>query len=420
MADDLKTYEQGVIGATLLRWQEMKTIGLSKRDFSDPNCEESWEAFVKAEGKEDYYALLAAAKQTVFVSSCMDNPVAASPGLLEFAVGYIKKAAEKRRLWKGVCEIWQGDGDVLSEVSALVEQETQNRQRKDLDNIPLRLYESVITEVTKDDTADRIYTGIKPLDVITGGLRRGNVSILGAEPSTGKTAFALNIVTNAIKSKKKVLFFSLEMSSEQLMERLISAAATIDYTHIGNRDLDIGELSRFKEVAKRLTGGGLLYIIDTTYSVEQMAECVMELKPDLVVVDFLQFCRTREQKNNTADKIEYIVSEFKRLAKLPYCSCHIMLLSQPSRSALTEKQSMFAMKGSSAIEQGGDVIFLLDRPAVRDSTFAQEQANVKVGKNKFGRTGNVDLYFEGRFQRFRERRKTETFGKKEEQEDKPW
>ena len=84
---------------------------------------------------------------------------------------------------------------------------------------------------------------------------------------------------------------------------------------------------------------------------------------------------------------------------------------------------MFALKGSSAIEQGGDVIMLLDRPAVRDMQQPPERASVKVAKNKFGRTGLVDLYFDGEHQRFRDPRGGDIYTRPataEEVADRPW
>lgn len=81
---------------------------------------------------------------------------------------------------------------------------------------------------------------------------------------------------------------------------------------------------------------------------------------------------------------------------------------------------MFALKGSSAIEQGGDVIMLLDRPAVRDANFPNEQASLQVAKNKFGKVGETELFFEGGFQRFREKKLTDIFTRPESPSDKPW
>lgn len=80
---------------------------------------------------------------------------------------------------------------------------------------------------------------------------------------------------------------------------------------------------------------------------------------------------------------------------------------------------MFTLKGSSAIEQGGDVIMMLDRPAVRDKNYPFEEAHLEVTKNKFGRTGKAELYFDGAYQRFREIREGDRWTKPEEENNRP-
>ena len=272
----------------------------------------------------------------------------------------------------------------------------------------------------KNDLSQRLSVGIASIDRIVQGLRKGNVSVLGAEPSTGKTAFALNVAVAALRREKRVLIFSLEMSAVQMMDRMISSIASISYSDINNKRLSEDDIKIFETTSYALTDGSRLFIYDTVYSVEQMGAIIAKIKPDLVVVDFLQFCRTEEKVQNTADKLEYIVSAFKRLAKVSYHSCHIMLLSQPSRQAGKDGQSMFSLKGSSGIEQGGDVILLLDRPNVRDMRYPPEQAQIKIAKNKFGCTGKVDLWFEGEYQRFRDLLPGERFERQDPQEEKPW
>ncbi|MCL2699616.1 MAG: DnaB helicase C-terminal domain-containing protein, partial [Defluviitaleaceae bacterium] len=156
------------------------------------------------------------------------------------------------------------------------------------------------------------------------------------------------------------------------------------------------------------------------HTVEQQADKIIRLKPDLVIVDFLQYVRTAQKFSNGADRLEYIVSEYKRIARLPYCTCHIMVLSQYSRSEKGEGGSMFYLKGSSGIEQGGDYIFLLDRPHIKDDKEPPEKAIVKVAKNKFGKVGSAELYFEGSHQRFRELEEGEKWLTKEEKAERPW
>lgn len=417
---DLQEGEKALIGAISLAWgtvEEYKT-DLLPEDFEDKRCRDCWQEFIHASCWDDWLKALSAKRLVSFASNCMDTkmPMSGVPWL----VGKIKRAAQKRRLQQGIRDIWQwSEDDLLERLSQLVDRERRNDLVHD-DDLPAKLHAETLAEVKNNDLSSRISTGIISLDRIVQGLRLGNVSVLGAEPSTGKTAFALNVAAMAVSQRKKVVIFSLEMSAVQMMDRMIASSGNIPYGAINNKSLSDEQLKRFEEVSYSLTSADLLYIYDTIYSIERMGAVLAKVKPDLVIVDFLQFCRTQEATQSTADRLEYIVSEFKRLAKIEYHKCHIMLLSQPSRQATKEGQSMFALKGSSGIEQGGDVILLLDRPCVRDMTYAPEQAQVKIAKNKFGRTGLIDLCFEGEYQRFRDLRKGEVFDRVDPKEDRPW
>ena len=427
MNDDYRQidYEEGVIGATFNHWDEIREyqVKLKAEDFTDPACRTCWKLFVRSTTMDEYLTGLSKEKLAAHASGCSDHDLASMPSLLPWLTEKLRRNGMKHRMQQGVREIFERDGDLLTEMDTLVDHERQQMEVADDKDQPRLLYEAVMNDIMDNDLSRRLYTGINSVDSLLGGLRLGNVSILGAEPSTGKTALALNIAMNALKRGRKVVFFSLEMSDVQLIERMVAATGKLSYDSIGNKHLSHEEQMEFAEIARDMLMQGRLYIFDTLYFVEQMTERIIALKPDLVLVDFPHFCRTGWQANNTADRLEYIVSEFKRIAKLPYCQCHIMLLSQPSRQAAQEKQSMFALKGSSAIEQGGDVIMLLDRPAVRDIQQPPERASVKVAKNKFGRTGLVDLYFDGEHQRFRDPRGGDTYTRPataEEVADRPW
>ena len=403
--------EEGLIGATFSNWDAACEYRgrLPATDFTERACADSWAAFVRAENIEQYLTALSEKKLAAFVTGCSDTLLGSAASMLPWIVDNIRRGSMKRRMRQGLRNIFERDGDLLTEVSKLVERERNQQTGRNEDDLPLRLLQAAMEDVTDNDLDRRIYTGIPAIDSILGGLRPGNVSVLGAEPSTGKTTLALNIAMHALRRGKKVLFFSLEMSDVQLLGRMVASTGKIDYSTIANKQLSADGLRLAAETASALLRNDRFYIYDTVYYVEQMAERIISLKPDLVLVDFLQFCRTGWQANNTADRLEYIVSEFKRVAKLPYCQCHIMLLSQPSRQSGQDKQSMFTLKGSSAIEQGGDVVMLLDRPGVRDADQPQELASIRISKNKFGRTGLVQLYFDGEHQRFRNQRPDDVF-----------
>lgn len=421
---DLLKMETWIIGEIFFEWEAVAAYKteLSPDEFSDSKCRDSWEAFIKSDDQDEWRKLCNAKGLIAFLAKSMDDVSLFTTSSLPWVVGKVKAAARKRRLRVQLQQIWLSEDDdtLVDQLEHLVEDERRHDLTVVDEDMSAKLHARTMAELRNNDLSSRIMTGIKGIDRIVEGLRLGNVSILGAEPSTGKTALALNIAATAVNGWKKVLIFSLEMSAVQMMDRMISAVGEIPYAFINNKALSETQLQQVETVSYSLTAAKSLFIYDTIYDVEQMGSIIARIKPDLVIVDFLQFCRTHEKIQSTADKLEYIVSEFKRLAKVEQHRCHIMLLSQPSRQATREGQSMFALKGSSGIEQGGDVILLLDRPCVRDMHYPVEQAQVRVAKNKFGRTGMVDLYFEGEYQRFRDLREGEIFDRVDVKEVKPW
>lgn len=417
---DLREYETGVIGVTMLDWDAAQALKprLSADEIADNQCRRCWEIFCHSMNRDEYWESLGHVGLVAFASSCMETPlpIASAPWM----ANQIKRASLRRRLREGVSQVLEGQDDPLEGLKLLLEGEERRMVDPGENELPQRLHEETMAEIRKNDLSSRISTGISSIDKIVQGFRLGNISVLGAEPSSGKTALALNVAVASLVRKKRVLVFSLEMSRVQMMDRMISSVSGIPYSLINNKRLNEEQMGLFEITSYSLTNEKNLYIYDTVYNVEQMGSIIGSVKPDLVIVDFLQFCRTTEKTQNTADKLEYIVSEFKRLAKVSYHTCHVMLLSQPSRVATREGQSMFALKGSSGIEQGGDVILLLDRPCVRDMTYPPQQAQIKIAKNKFGSTGVVDLYFDGEFQRFRDLVPGERFLRIDPKEEKPW
>lgn len=242
----------------------------------------------------------------------------------------------------------------------------------------------------------RIQTGYHDIDRVAGGLRIPAVSIIGALPSTGKTAFALNIARN---QKQPVLFFSLEMSTEMLYERITSDALSIDYNLFSTQKVNGEQVKSAKEYIKNLKPR--FYAFDDIRDIEQQAAIIREVKPQLVVVDYIQKVQTVKRCQDRRNEIEHISGQYKHIAN--YNNCHVMLLSQLSRvpsKNRKEPPTMADLKESGALEADGDYVMLLHRPYVIDKKGDPQECILKIDKNKFGGTGRVDLSFIGKYQRF--------------------
>lgn len=247
---------------------------------------------------------------------------------------------------------------------------------------------------------ERIFTGFPTLDKTLGGLRLPSVSYIGARPSTGKTTFALNIMAN--QESRRVLFFSLEMSAEMIYERMASNALMIDYNLFSLQKTSSYHNEQINEYINEFEKAGNLFVLDDVYSIEGISAAVTEIKPDLVIIDYVQKITTTRQMFNLREQMEYVSGELKRIAK--FGSCHVMALSQIARQG-KDAPTMSDLKESGALEADGDYIMLLHRPYVVDKANKEnrpEDAQVLLDKNKFGRTGMVDMYFDGVHQRFKE------------------
>ncbi|BCA80330.1 replicative DNA helicase [Desulfuromonas sp. AOP6] len=260
-------------------------------------------------------------------------------------------------------------------------------------------------------------TGFLDLDQMTAGLQGGDLVIIAARPSMGKTAFVLNLVENAAVHAKTVtpsIVFSLEMSKEQLVQRMLCSIAKVDASRL--RTGHLGE----SDWPKLTNGAGFLseapiYIDDTpAISILELRAKCRRLKSDkglgLIVVDYLQLMRGHNAENRQQE-ISEISRSLKALAK--ELNVPVIALSQLNRSLenRTDKRPIMAdLRESGAIEQDADVIMFIYREAVyceackkRDSSCEkghEKDAEIVIGKQRNGPIGTVHLTFRGEYTRF--------------------
>lgn len=314
----------------------------------------------------------------------------------------MKVYSRERRIKKRLSQVLTADADsIFAELQAAAEEEG-GKVSRDYKGMTEAQMEAVLQEIEGGDDCGRITTGYHMIDFATGGLRQGNISAWGAKPSTGKTALLLNILLRNAKAGKKTAFFSLEMSTTQLWERILANSCGINYGLINKKSLPEIPLRQYKNRLIELAKGGNIYLFDDVFTVEEQGSILYELKPDFAVVDYVQLVRTLQKANSRNEELSNIVSRYKQFARKT--NCHIALLSQFNRLGTANRQgdgpSMFNLKDSGSIEDGSDYIFLLSRPAVDNPEEPAETTRIKLQKNKFGIVGACDLYFDGKYQRF--------------------
>lgn len=243
-------------------------------------------------------------------------------------------------------------------------------------------------------------TGFKELNEKTSGLQRGDLIIVAARPSMGKTSFALNLVTNAAQnSNAKVAFFSLEMGKEQLVMRMMTSEARIDATRVRKGELVDQDWPKLSAAADRLSQMGI-YIDDkpAQSNYEIRAKCRRLAKDkglDLVVIDYLQLMRGSDKVNSREQEISEISRSLKALAK--ELQVPVIALSQLNRSLenrTNKRPIMSDLRESGAIEQDADVIAFIYRDVVYNpESEDQNVAEIIIGKQRNGPIGTTRLSF---------------------------
>ncbi len=276
-----------------------------------------------------------------------------------------------------------------------------SQAHSDRDFIPLKdtLVESFerLDELQKSGGDLRgVPTGYKDIDDLLAGLQKSNLIILAARPGMGKTALSLNIAQNiAVKYSKKVGFFSLEMSKEELVDRLLVSQADIDAWKLKTGRLNQQDFLKISDAMGVLAEANL-FIDDTPglsiFDMRTKARRLMsEQNIDVLVVDYLQLAHGRT-KDNRVQEVSEISQGLKNIAR--ELRVPVLSLSQLSRAIENrgEKRPQLSdLRESGAIEQDADVVMFLYR---KDEDI-REQVTLRVSKHRNGPLGEAELYFRG-------------------------
>ena len=268
------------------------------------------------------------------------------------------------------------------------------------------------TIATRADTGGHAVTGVASglvdLDDITGGFQRGQLVVLAARPSMGKTALALNICDHAsMAAETAVLFVSLEMGGLEIAERLLCARSRIDgYKLRTGKGLGSREMTQLAKAFSELGKGAPIFIDDTpARNMLQITAAARRLKLrkdlGLVVVDYIQLVDSEESRDSRQEQIAKISRRLKTLAR--ELDVPVIALSQLNRAVENREDRrprMADLRESGAIEQDADIVLLLHRPDYYDPNDQPGIAELIVAKNRNGRTETVKLTFAKSLTRF--------------------
>jgi len=336
---------------------------------------------------------------------------------IEYYGRIVKEKAYKRRLisaGSNIAGFGYDDGveaeEAINQAQSLVFGVADDRDQREL----ARLYdllgpamERISLQMESGQGVIGVPSGFHDLDRMTGGFKDSDLIIVAGRPSMGKTSLALNIALHAaLESKKAIAIFSLEMSKEQLTERLLTEQAQIDAQRLHRGLLSEAEYDRVSNALGPL-GEAAIYIDDTP----AMDELTLQLKArqakmrhniDMIVVDYLQLMHGRSRgDDNRVQEVSSISRALKGLARelrIPVIA--ISQLSRAPEQRPDKRPILSDLRESGAIEQDSDVVMFLYRPEYYKSEERPGIAEVIIAKHRNGPTGTIELKFRRDHTRF--------------------
>ncbi len=290
-----------------------------------------------------------------------------------------------------------------------ISQKTNSADFEHLSSIIERSFEDFEKLYNNKNEVTGIPTGFKDLDSRTSGFQKGDLVLIAARPSMGKTAFVLNLALNAgLRADKSVAIFSLEMSREQLVYRMLCAEANIDMQKLRVGDLDDESWIRLGRASSPMSSSRI-FIDDTPgITVSELRSKCRRLKIekglDLIIIDYLQLMSGSRHSESRQQEVSEISRSLKAIAK--EMGAPVVALSQLSRAPemrADHRPILSDLRESGSIEQDADIVMFLYRDEYYDKESEKKGiAEVIIAKQRNGPTGTVELAWIGQYTRFRD------------------
>lgn len=415
--------ERSLLGSILIDDEVIVDVAdkISSTDFYEPGHQLIYEAMVRLYQKHspvDILTLSNELKSTKRIDdvggleylSDLTNYVPSAAHAIEYA-SIVREASIRRNLTKAGERItnlaFKTDQDVqqvlsLAEASLYaVNQESQQTEMQSMESLLSDAFEKMTYLHQNKDKLRGVQTGFKDLDKMTAGLQKSDLIILAARPAMGKSTLAQNIAFNvAMREKKTVLFFSLEMSNAQVVDRMISEASGVDSWNIRTGNLTQEDFSKISDAMGEMSEAPIKFIDKPGLTVLEMKVLAQREAHKgnlgLIIVDYLQLMSgSKSYGDNRVQEISEISRGLKLIAR--ELDVPVIALSQLSRSVeqRPDKRPMLSdLRESGSIEQDADIVmFVYREDYYNPDTERKHITDLIIGKHRNGPVGTVELYF---------------------------
>jgi replicative DNA helicase len=421
--------EEAVLGAVLINPEAYYEVSqfLRPDDFYIQRHRWLWEAFTHLQERRapiDFLTVVEELDQTgklneiggpAYVTALINN---VPSSLHAEAYGrIIEQTAIRRRMLDAANQVaklaYQEENPlemVMDEAEKAIFGVSERRMTRDLQSIRTVLsdYFSRIDQLSKrDEETFGVPTGFIDLDRLLGGLQPSDFLIIAGRPGTGKTSFMLSVAKNAaLIHKKHIAIFSMEMSNDQLAQRLIAQQTGIDAHHLRTGKRSDDEWALFAQAIEVLNDT-YIFLDDTPGLTPiqlrtKSRRLHMEFNLDLILVDYLQLMSGGVRSENRVQEVSYISRNMKILAR--ELNVPVLAAAQLSRAIeqRTDKEPQLSdLRESGSLEQDSDVVMFIHRPELYEKeTLKQHLVNIKIAKHRNGPTGNIDLVFRENLTKF--------------------
>lgn len=422
--------EQSVLGAMILDKESINTAieRLHPDDFYKGANKEIFEAIISLFNRSEPVDLITLSEELkkrgtlenvggVSYLAELSGGIATTSNV-KYYCDIVEEKSILRRLIKSCDEIVTKSYDGNEEVNSIIEEAeksifdiTQGRHRNGfapIKNVLLDSFAKIEEMAANQGKLTGLTTGFIDIDNKLSGMQKSDLILLAARPSMGKTALGINIATNAaLKADASVAIFSLEMSKEQLVQRMISSVAHVDLQKIISGNLNEEEWIQIIDAMGPLSQAKVF--IDDTAGIsltEMKAKCrrlKIENGLDLVLIDYLQLMQLNSNRyENRQQEISAISRGLKALAK--EMECPVIALSQLSRAPelrADHRPILSDLRESGAIEQDADVVLFLYRDEYyHEDSDKKNIGEVIIAKHRNGPTGTVELVWKKEFTKF--------------------